>query len=128
MNGIELLRAALRLDGLLAVVVMTGFGSIDNAVEAMRSGAADFIEKPFRVAAIKSVLTRALSVRHLRPSSLPVILLAGWGQRLIDEEGPPPNVDYVPGKPPKVRDLREALRSTTTPGPAFSRVQHDTSY
>jgi CheY-like chemotaxis protein len=60
-------------------------------------------------------------------SSLPVILLTGWGQRLIDEEGPPPNVDYVLGKPPKVRDLREALRSTTTPGPAFSRAQHGTS-
>jgi DNA-binding NtrC family response regulator len=66
MDGIELLRAALRLDGLLAVVVMTGFGSIDKAVEAMRSGAADFLEKPFRVAAIKSALTRALAVRHLR--------------------------------------------------------------
>jgi DNA-binding NtrC family response regulator len=66
MNGIELLRAALRLDGLLAVVVMTGFGSIDTAVEAMKSGAYDYIEKPFRVSAIKSVLTRALAVRQLR--------------------------------------------------------------
>jgi|SRR5580692_8842999 two-component system sensor histidine kinase/response regulator len=66
MDGIELLRAALRLDGLLAVVVMTGFGSIDKAVDAMRSGAADFIEKPFRLTAIKSVLTRALAVRNLR--------------------------------------------------------------
>jgi DNA-binding NtrC family response regulator len=66
MNGIELLRAALRLDGLLAVVVMTGFGSVDKAVEAMKSGASDFIEKPFRVSAIKSVLTRALAARRLR--------------------------------------------------------------
>jgi signal transduction histidine kinase len=45
-------------------------------------------------------------------SSMPVILLTGWGQRLIEEEGPPANVDYVLGKPPKVRDLRAALRST----------------
>jgi len=66
MNGIELLQAALRLDKLLAVVVMTGYGSIDKAVEAMKSGAADFIEKPFRVSAIKSVLTRALAARRLR--------------------------------------------------------------
>jgi PAS domain S-box-containing protein len=48
-------------------------------------------------------------------STLPVILLTGWGQRLIEDEGPPPNVDCVLGKPPKVRDLREALRSTTAP-------------
>ncbi len=60
-------------------------------------------------------------------SSLPVILLTGWGQRLIEEEGPPPNVDYVLGKPPKVRDLREALRSTTALAPAFSRGRHGTS-
>jgi DNA-binding NtrC family response regulator len=78
MNGIELLRAALRLDGLLAVVVMTGFGSIDNAVEAMKSGASDFIEKPFRVSAIKSVLTRALAVRSLRREN------AGLLTRLAD--------------------------------------------
>ena len=66
MNGIELLRAALRLDGLLGVVVMTGFGSIDKAVEAMKSGASDFIEKPFGISAIKSILTRALAIRRLR--------------------------------------------------------------
>jgi signal transduction histidine kinase len=45
---------------------MTGFGSVDKAVEAMKSGASDFIEKPFRVSVIKSVLTRALAVRRLR--------------------------------------------------------------
>ncbi len=66
MNGIELLRAALSLDELLAVVVATGYGSVDRAVEAMRNGASDFIEKPFRVAAIKTVLTRALAARALR--------------------------------------------------------------
>jgi DNA-binding NtrC family response regulator len=73
MNGIELLRAALRLDDLLAVVVMTGFGSIDKAVEAMKSGASDFIEKPFRVSAIKSVLTRALAVRRLRRENMTLL-------------------------------------------------------
>ncbi len=66
MNGIEVLRAALRIDELLAVVVVTGFGSIDAAVEAMRNGASDFIEKPFRLSTINSVLTRALAARRLR--------------------------------------------------------------
>jgi PAS domain S-box-containing protein len=60
-------------------------------------------------------------------SSTPVILLTGWGQGLIEEEGPPPNVDYVLGKPPKVRDLREALRSTTATAPVVSRVWRGTS-
>ena len=41
--------------------------------------------------------------------STPVILLTGWGQRLLAEEGLPPDVDQVLSKPPKLRELREAL-------------------
>jgi hypothetical protein len=39
----------------------------------------------------------------------PVILLTGWGQRLIDEGDTPPNVDRVLNKPPKLHELRIAL-------------------
>ena len=39
----------------------------------------------------------------------PVILLTGWGKRLIAVADVPPHVDYVLGKPPKLRELREAL-------------------
>ena len=42
-------------------------------------------------------------------ASTPVILLTGWGQRLIAEGDVPPHVDRVLAKPPKLRDLREAL-------------------
>jgi CheY-like chemotaxis protein len=41
--------------------------------------------------------------------STPVILLTGWGQRLVAEGDVPPEVDRVLSKPPKLRDLREAL-------------------
>ncbi len=41
--------------------------------------------------------------------STPVILLTGWGQRLLAEGSLPPDVDQVLSKPPKLRDLREAL-------------------
>jgi PAS domain S-box-containing protein len=41
--------------------------------------------------------------------STPVILLTGWGQRLMAEGDVPPHVDRVLSKPPKLRDLREAL-------------------
>jgi PAS domain S-box-containing protein len=43
--------------------------------------------------------------------STPVILLTGWGQSLIAESDVSPHVDLVLSKPPKLRDLREALRS-----------------
>lgn len=66
MNGIALLRAALRIDEHLAVVVMTGHGTIDSAVAAMKNGALDFIEKPFNLTVIRPVLSRAFAVRRLR--------------------------------------------------------------
>ncbi len=42
-------------------------------------------------------------------STTPVIMLTGWGQRLIAEGDIPGHVDRVLAKPPKLRDLREAL-------------------
>jgi signal transduction histidine kinase len=66
MDGIEFLRAAQALDPLLVGVIMTGEGSVANAVEAMKAGALDYITKPFKLAAILPVLSRALSVRDLR--------------------------------------------------------------
>ncbi|MBI1176301.1 response regulator [bacterium] len=66
MDGAQLLRAALELEPDLVSIVMTGHGSIDSAVEAMKSGALDYILKPFKLSAILPVLTRAETVRRLR--------------------------------------------------------------
>jgi signal transduction histidine kinase len=66
MDGITLLRSALEIDPDLVGIIMTGQGTIDTAVEAMKSGALDYILKPFKLSAILPVLSRALAVRHLR--------------------------------------------------------------
>lgn len=66
MDGISLLRAAQEADRQLAGIVMTGHGTIDTAVEAMRSGAFDYILKPFKLSVVIPVLSRALTVRRLR--------------------------------------------------------------
>jgi signal transduction histidine kinase len=66
MDGIALLRAASEVDGDLVSIVMTGHGTIDTAVEAMRAGALDYILKPFNLSVIMPVLSRALAVRKLR--------------------------------------------------------------
>jgi YesN/AraC family two-component response regulator len=50
----------------------------------------------------------AAAVKGASPSTL-VVLLTGWGQRLVAEGDIPPHVDHVLSKPPKMRELREVL-------------------
>src|SRR4051812_23064720 len=66
MDGITLLREALALQPDLVSIIMTGEGTIVTAVEAMQSGALDYILKPFRLSVVLPVLSRALTVRQLR--------------------------------------------------------------
>jgi hypothetical protein len=66
MDGITLLAEARRIDPQLVGIIMTGAGTIATAVEAMKSGAMDYILKPFKLSAVLPVLERALSVRSLR--------------------------------------------------------------
>jgi two-component system response regulator FixJ len=62
MSGIELLRRLKELKSLLPVIVITGHGDVPLAVEAMKFGAADFLEKPFDdeilLAEVRSALSR----------------------------------------------------------------------
>jgi two-component system, sensor histidine kinase and response regulator len=66
MDGIQLLQAALNQNPRLVGIIMTGEGTISTAVNAMKSGALDYILKPFKLSAILPVLERALAVRRLR--------------------------------------------------------------
>src|SRR5688572_16682762 len=50
----------------------------------------------------------AAAIKDISPAT-PIILLTGWGQRLLDEKEVPPNVDRVLSKPPRVAQLRDAL-------------------
>lgn len=65
MDGIAFLKAAREMDPHLIGIVMTGHGSIDTAVAAMKAGAFDYILKPFTLRLIRPVLDRAVSVRRL---------------------------------------------------------------
>ncbi len=69
-SGLELLRAARELDETAEVIVMTAYGSIDEAVEAMKDGARDFIQKPFEVPHLLMLVERAVKDQELRRRSL----------------------------------------------------------
>ncbi|HET6347210.1 MAG TPA: sigma-54 dependent transcriptional regulator [Myxococcota bacterium] len=65
MSGIELLRAVKALSPATEVVMMTAFGTVENAVECMREGAYDFITKPLKRAIVVRSVQRALERREL---------------------------------------------------------------
>ena len=65
-NGISLVQQARQIDVDLTCIVMTGEGSIASAVQAMQTGALDYIIKPFKVSAILPILARAQQARLLR--------------------------------------------------------------
>jgi DNA-binding NtrC family response regulator len=65
-DGVELLRQALQIEPQLVGIIMTGQGSIQTAVDAMKAGAFDYILKPFKLQQMLPVLERAIEVRRLR--------------------------------------------------------------
>ena len=65
MDGLALMKAAFDIDTAFSVILITGHGDVPLAVEAMRAGAYDFIEKPFPVARLANVVERALEKRRL---------------------------------------------------------------
>ena len=66
MDGLEFLQAVKRTNAALPVVVMTAFGTVETAVEAMKAGASDYVLKPFSLAEMKMVIQKELDVRRLR--------------------------------------------------------------
>jgi DNA-binding NtrC family response regulator len=60
MDGIELLQHLLSLDSSIIVILLTAHGSIESAKEALRSGAFDYLEKPYDKAALMETINRAL--------------------------------------------------------------------
>jgi two-component system, NtrC family, response regulator AtoC len=60
-HGLEILEKARALNPPATVIVITGFGSIETAVGAMKNGAFDYLEKPFKVDQLKLCVQRALT-------------------------------------------------------------------
>jgi two-component system response regulator AtoC len=64
-DGMELLRRAQKLDAELPVVMITAHGTVDNAVEALKSGAFDYLTKPFDQVEVRTIVAKALRTRDL---------------------------------------------------------------
>ena len=65
MGGLELLEKVKALDKRVIVLVITGYGTIESAVDAIKKGAYDFVPKPFKMDELEVIITRALEKHTL---------------------------------------------------------------
>lgn len=95
MDGLELLSRLRAQNSHAPVIVMTAFGTIENAVEAMKSGAADFLLKPFSLDHLLTVINKALEVRALRDEN----------RQLREELGKKYTFNNIIGRSPLMQEI-----------------------
>ncbi len=111
LDGMGLLQALGDEDADLPVVILTAHGTVDNAVEAVKLGAFDYLEKPFERDQIRSVLGRAVARRARSGASL------GPGEQTPTRPDPPsdaldPSVEVgMIGASAKIEEVREIVRT-----------------
>ena len=66
MNGLEFLQEAKRWNASVPIVVMTAYGTVETAVEAMKAGASDYVLKPFSMAELRLVISKELDMQRVR--------------------------------------------------------------
>lgn len=83
MDGLDLLSTFKEIDPDMPVIVISGHGTIETAVAAIRKGAYDFVEKPFTAERLLLVVQRALEATRLKRENTVLKARAGFGEDLI---------------------------------------------
>jgi signal transduction histidine kinase/ActR/RegA family two-component response regulator/HAMP domain-containing protein len=105
---IKSLRDALETDGHVVTAANGGQAGIDTFQKSKETG--EMFDVVITDLGMPNVDGRRVAAAIKRSSdSTPIIMLTGWGQRLNTEGDIPPHVDRVLSKPPKLKELREAL-------------------
>ncbi len=103
-SGMEVLRAAMRREQPVTVLIMTAYGTIETAVEAMKEGAYDFIQKPFHIEELELKVKKALD--HQR--------LVGEVHYLRAEQHKAYSWDNVVGESAKMQDVIRLTRKVAS--------------
>ncbi|MBP6865485.1 MAG: sigma-54-dependent Fis family transcriptional regulator [Candidatus Didemnitutus sp.] len=99
-SGLKVIDKALTLANKPAVIMMTAYGSIDSAVEAMKRGAVDFLTKPVNIERLEILIQRALKTRTLEVEV----------KQLHDRLDEKFNADGIVGHSQKLKDVIERVK------------------
>src|SRR6188768_833463 len=103
-SGLKIIDKALTLPSRPAVLMMTAYGSIDSAVEAMKRGAVDFLTKPVQIERLEVLIQRALKTKTLE------VEVQHLHERL-DEKF---NIEGVIGASPKLKAVIDKMKLVAT--------------
>ncbi len=106
MDGLEILQLLHQQHPAMPVIIMTGHGSVETAVSAIKRGAYDFIEKPFKADRLLLIIERAIEAARLRQENAELRLRAGRDTEIV-------------GNAPPIQALRQAIEKVA---PTGSRV------
>ncbi len=106
LDGLQILRRVKKLHAEVPVLMMSGHGTIETAVAAIKDGAYDFIEKPFKADRLLLIVDRAIEAAELRRENLELRFRAGTDTTLI-------------GSSRAIRDIRHIIEQVA---PTNSRV------
>jgi DNA-binding NtrC family response regulator len=107
MDGLDLLRQVKALCPDLPVVIMTGFATVDTAVEAMKQGAFDYLLKPFPVEVIEETVARVFALERRRTQAI-----SSLDQQKTGETSP--QEKPIIGQSPKLKQLMGRARSVAS--------------
>jgi two-component system, NtrC family, response regulator AtoC len=113
MDGMQLLHALAQEDPELPVILLTAHGSVDSAVEAVKAGAFDYLEKPFEIEQIKAVLGKAIATRERTGASIGASgsLAAGKPTAPASLAADPSEEVGMIGDSPQMQRVREIVRT-----------------
>lgn len=120
-GGMEILRKIKKRDPATPVVILTGEGSVSNAVEAMKEGAADFLLKPITVELMAELAGRMLGSRR------PAGKASGVGRPIVTQD---PRMDKIMDMARAVADSRATVMVSGESGTGkelFARFLHENS-
>ncbi|HKB87879.1 MAG TPA: sigma-54 dependent transcriptional regulator [Ignavibacteriaceae bacterium] len=99
MSGIDILRQIRDIQPEILTIIMTGFASVESAVEAIKLGAYDYIKKPFKADAIKLITKLAIETQSLKKTV----------SELIEQKSQGKSIDSIIGNSTEVNNIKNQI-------------------